>query len=173
MALSNATQFFLKQQLVPGLINGAINGAIAWSLHRGASAIGLWERGAYATDLLATGFLLPAISWFILRPLLRHQHASAKAPPLDGVATPLLSRWMRPSLWGGALIIGLLGAGLLGGGAVLLMQALGAPDFSAQGYAWFKGAYAALLTAALQPVMVFAALASVKPACARTLPSAC
>lgn len=158
MQFSIPTTFFLKQQLIPGLINGLINGWIAWAMNKGASAIGLWERGAYAVDLIATGFLMPALTWFILRPLLRHQRASGKAPALDGVTLPLFARRMSPSLWGGALIIGLLGAGLLGGSTLLIMQALGAPEFSGQSYAVFKGVYAALLTATLQPTMVFAAL---------------
>ncbi|WP_050460994.1 hypothetical protein [Herbaspirillum autotrophicum] len=66
MDASTRGKFFLTQQLLPGLINGAI----AWAIHAGDSVIGLWDRGAYANDLLATGFLLPAITWFILRPLL-------------------------------------------------------------------------------------------------------
>ncbi len=151
-------RFFMTQQLLPGLINGLLNGGIAWAAHRGESAIGLWDRGAYASDLLATGLLLPGISWFILRPLLRRQAQVGKAPVLDGLAAPWLARWMSPSLWGGGLAIGLMGFALLGGGSVLAMQALGAPEFDGNGYAWFKGAYGALVTVILQPVMVFAAL---------------
>lgn len=158
MAASVRSRFIVAQQLTTGLINGLINGGIAWALHRGDTAIGLWDRGAYAHDLLATGFLLPTITWLILRPLLRRQARAGKAPRLDGLPTPWLARWMMPSLWGGALAIGLIGMGLLGGSAVLAMQLVGAPEFSGDGYAVFKGAYGALLAAALQPAMVFAAL---------------
>lgn len=157
MDASTRGKFFLTQQLLPGLINGVINGAIAWAIHAGERDIGLWDRGAYAHDLLATGFLLPAITWFILRPMLHRQAALGNAFPLDGMAPPRLDRWMPPSLWGGAWMIGLAGL-LLGGVAVLVMQMLGAPVFSGHVYAMFKGAYGALITIALQPVMVFAAL---------------
>ncbi|WP_305807210.1 hypothetical protein, partial [Stenotrophomonas sp. YIM B06876] len=60
---------------------------------------------------------------------------------------------------GGGLGIGLIGLALLGGGSVLALQAMGAPEFSGNGYAVFKGVYGALVTVVLQPVMVFAALA--------------
>lgn len=159
MQLSAQQKFFMTQQLLPGLINGLLNGGIAWAQHSDATALGLWDRGAYATDLLATGFLLPALSWFILRPLLRRQAAAGKAPLLEGLATPQLARWMSPSLWGGSLSIGLMGMGLLGGGMVLALHLLGSPSFVGVDYALFKGAYGALLTIVLQPVMVFAALA--------------
>jgi len=43
MDASTRGKFFLTQQLLPGLINGAI----AWAIHAGDSVIGLWDRGAY------------------------------------------------------------------------------------------------------------------------------
>ena len=107
MQTSTRQKFIMTQQLLPGLINGLLNGGIAWAQHRETAALGLWDQGAYATDLLATGFLLPALSWLIVRPLLRHQAANGKAPELSGLARPWLTRWMRPSLWGGTAAIGL------------------------------------------------------------------
>jgi hypothetical protein len=159
MQTSTRQQFIITQQMLPGLINGLLNGGIAWAQHRDAATLGLWDQGAYATDLLATGFLLPAISWLIVRPLLRRQATTGKAPVLSGLSRPWLLRWMRPSLWGGTAAIGLMGLGLLGGGMVLALQLLGSPAFAGTDYAVFKGAYGALLTLVLQPVMVFAALA--------------
>lgn len=159
MPTSTRQKFIITQQVLPGLINGLLNGGIAWAQHRDAATLGLWDQGAYATDLLATGFLLPAISWLIVRSLLRHQATSGKAPVLSGLSKPWLLRWMRPSLWGGTAAIGLMGMVLVGGGAVLALQLLGSPGFVGTDYALFKGAYGALLTLVLQPVMVFAALA--------------
>ncbi len=159
MPTSTRQKFIITQQVLPGLINGLLNGGIAWAQHRDAAALGLWDQGAYATDLLATGFLLPALSWLIVRPLLRHQATTGKAPVLSGLSRPWLLRWMRPSLWGGTAAIGLMGLGLVGGGVVLALQLLGGPGFAGADYALFKGAYGTLLTLALQPVMVFAALA--------------
>jgi hypothetical protein len=158
MPSNSQRNFFLTQQLVPAIINGMINGGIAWGMHHSANSIGLWEHGAYAQDLLATGLLLPSITWFIVRPLLRSQATKGKAPDLQDVPTPWLDRWMPGSLWGGALRIGLIGMVLVGGAGVLAMTLAGAPDFSGPVYAVVKGIYAGLLTMALQPVMVFAAL---------------
>lgn len=159
MPSSSRMNFLIGQQLVPGLINGLINGAIAWAMHRHTLELGLWDRGAYAVDLLATGFLLPAISWLIIRPMLRRQSAAGKAPALTGVQQPWLLRWMRSTLWGGTVAIGLMGM-LLGGGVVMALQLAGSPDFAGADYALFKTAFGALVTGVLQPVMVFSALAS-------------
>ena len=164
MQIPIQSRFFVTQQVMPGLTNGLINGGIAWGLHRGDTSLGLWSQGGYASDLLATGFFLPAITWLILQPLLRRQARAGKAPVLAGLPTPWLARWMMPSLWAGGLTAGLLGMGLLGGGAVLAMQGLGAPEFSGNGYAVFKGAYGALVAVILQPAMVFAILSDRSPA---------
>lgn len=156
---SSATRhFFVSQQLIPGLINALINGIIARSMHSPDTRLGLWDQGAYAHDLLATGFLLPAITWWILRPLLRSQETKGKAPDLHGVRIPWLSRWMPNTVWGGALAIGLMGMLLVGGGSALALQLLGAPYFGGTDYAWVKGGFALLLSLCLQPTMVFAAL---------------
>lgn len=154
----NPLRFFLGQQLLPGLINAAINGYIAWAQHGQAMKVGLWDGGAYAVDLLATGFLLPAISWLILRPLLLRQQSQGKAPCLEGQRVPRLLPWMPSSLWRGSLVIGLLGMSLVGGSCLLVALALGQPGFAGPDYAMLKAAYAGLLTLALQPLMVFAAL---------------
>lgn len=153
-----ALHFMVSQQVVPALINAGLNGWIAWAMHREATALGLWGDNGYAFDLLATGFLLPAITWWILRPLLQKQQASGKAPVLEGVRRPALLGWMRPSFWGGSVAVGVMGMVLVGGLTVLLMQLLGAPVFDGPDYAVFKGVFAAVLVVVLQPVMVFAAL---------------
>ena len=157
-------KFFVTQQLLPGVTNGLINGGIAWGVHRGDSLLGLWEQGGYAGDLLATGFFIPSLTWFILQPLLRRQANAGRAPVLAGLPTPWLARWMTSSFWAGGLSAGLIGMGLLGGGVVLALQGLGAPEFSGNGYAVFKGMYGALVAAILQPAMVFAILSVRSPA---------
>lgn len=151
-------QFFVSQQLTPGLINGLINGAIAWAMHRHTPVLSLWGEEGYATDLIATGFLLPAITWFILKPLLARQVAQAKAPQLDGLPTPKLLPFMRTGTGSGAMAIGLMGMTLVGCAFVLLLHVLGQPDILGSDYALFKGLFALLLTVALQPTMVFAAV---------------
>jgi hypothetical protein len=159
MQASTQCKFLMTQQLLPGLINGLLNGGIAWAQHHKTAALGLWAHGMYATDLLATGFLLPSLTWLILRPLLRRQARAGKAPVLAGLPMPRLVGWMTSSTWGGSLVIGLMGMGLVAGGTLLALQLLGSPSFVGTDYALFKGAFGALLTFVLQPVMVFSALA--------------
>lgn len=155
-------QFFISQQLTPGLINGLINGLIAWSMHRHTAALGLWTQGAYATDLIATGFLLPAISWLILRPLIGRQFKQGTAPQLETLPPPKLMKFMPTGLWTGTLVIGLMGMILVGGVSVVLLQLLGSPDIVGSDYAWFKGLFGMLLTLVLQPTMVFTAMKHAK-----------
>ena len=155
-------QFFISQQLTPGLINGLINGLIAWSMHRHTAALGLWTQGAYATDLIATGFLLPAISWLILRPLIGRQFKQGTAPQLETLPPPKLMKFMPTGFWTGTLVIGLMGMILVGGVSVVLLQLLGSPDIVGSDYSWFKGLFGMLLTLVLQPTMVFAAMKHAK-----------
>ena len=155
-------QFFMSQQLTPGLINALINGLIAWSMHRNTAVLGLWTEGGYATDLIATGLLLPAISWLILKSLLGRQVRQGKAPQLDALPPPKLLPFMPNGLWRGAFVIGLMGMILVGLSSVLLLQVLGSPEIVGGDYALFKGLFALLLTVVLQPTMVFAAVKHAK-----------
>lgn len=157
IGLNIRSHFIITQQIVPGLINGLINGGIAWAIYHTSALVGLWDHGAYGTDLLATGFLMPAITWPILRSILSRQVAKGKAPIIDGMPTPWLARFMPNTLWGGVVVIGLIGMLIFGGAIVAVMQVL-APSFDGNSYAVLKGLYAMALTIALQPVMVFAVL---------------
>ena len=164
MALSARAHFALTQQIVPGTINALLNAAFAWWLHGTKDALHLWADPAYAGDLIATGFLLPSITWLILRPLLQSQARKGKAPALAGIPTPWLARWIPDRLWAGAVVIGLLGIVLVGGGTIVVLQLFGAPSFSGAGYTAFKGLYGGLFSFVLQPAMVFAALVPLLPA---------
>lgn len=153
----------LSQQLVPAVINGSINGAIAWAMHRDTAALALWGGSGYAGDWLATGALLPGLTWWILHPLLRHQAATGKAPSTAGVPRPWLSPRLPAGFWGGSVAIGAAGLAL-GVAACALAQVVGAPQIPGPAYAWAKGLYAGALTWLLQPVMLFAILAAAPPA---------
>ena len=157
MAASPRLHFVLSQQLIPALINALINGWIAWAMHSDEAAVPLWGHGGYATDLIATGVLLPGITWLILWPLLRRQAATGKAPTTDGVPSPWLSRLFPGTLWGGAAMAGALG-GAVGVLAVAVLHVGGAPAMPGRGYALFKGLYGGLLPVLLQPSMVWAIL---------------
>lgn len=147
------TRSLLSLRVWPAAINASINGALAWIAHGQVPSIGLWTEGAYGIYLLVTGFLLPSISWMIVRPLTRRQANGGKFRDLTPSPVPRLGRVMPTSLLGGALVIGATGT-LLGAVAVLALQAFGEPSFSGPAYVGFKSAYSAMLSALLQPTLV-------------------
>lgn len=157
MAASPHRQFVVSQQVAPAIINALINGGIAWAMHRGKDAVALWGPGGYWTDLLATGILLPGLTWMILHPLTRWQARQGKAPSTAGVPAPRLEQWLPCGLWGGAVVMGLLG-GAIGLLAVGVMHVLGAPSMTGGTYTVFKGLYGGMFPVLLQPAMVFAIL---------------
>lgn len=160
MAASPRRPFMVSQQLAPAIINALINGGIAWAMHRGKDAVALWGPGGYWTDLMATGILLPGLTWMILHPLTRWQARQGKAPATAGVPTPPLAGWIPAGFWGGSAITGALG-GAIGALAIGVMHALGAPSMSGGTYAVFKGLYGGMFPVLLQPAMVFAILRGV------------
>lgn len=166
MPASTRRQFVVSQQVVPFVINAVLNGWIAWAMHRGEDAVPLWGTHGYAGDLVATGILLPGITWLILRPLLLKQAAVGKAPARDGVPEPWLSRHLPGTHWRGAAVIGLAGGaiGLLASG---LAHALGLLSMPPAAYALCKGLYGGMLSVLLQPAMVFAILRPVQLTAAR------
>lgn len=167
MTSSSRSHVIVSQQLVPGLINALINGWIAWKMHQDAAAVHLWGEHGYATDLVATGVLLPGITWLILWPLLFKQAAAGKAPATDGLPRPWASGLLPGALWRGAVAAGILG-GLIGLLVVGVMHWLGAPSMPGTTYAVFKGLYGGLLPVLLQPSMVWAILARARLAPALT-----
>lgn len=166
MSAAARAQFVVSQQLIPGVINALINGGIAWGMHHNAAAVRLWGHGGYATDLVATGVLLPGITWLILWPLLRRQQAAGRAPATAGITQPMFSRLLPGTRWRGALVTGLLG-GAIGLLAVAVMHAAGAPQMTGGTYAVFKGLYGGMLPLLLQPSMVWAILQRDRPDPAR------
>jgi hypothetical protein len=160
LAYTTSQQFAVSQQVVPATINALINGGIAWAMHRGRDAVALWGEAGYWTDLVATGVLLPGLTWMIIHPLVRRQHHQGRAPsPPRACPAPMPAnagclRWLLEpvqtmcALLGGA--IGLLATGALHG--------LGAPSMSGGAYAVFKGLYGGMFPVLLQPAMVFAIL---------------
>jgi hypothetical protein len=154
---ANRRHFVVSQQLTPAIINALINGGIAWAMHRGKSAVALWGPGGYWTDLVATGVLLPGLTWMILHPLTRWQARQGKAPATAGVPTPRLAGWLPTSFWSGSAVTGLVG-GAVGLVTTGVMHALGAPSMSGEAYAVFKGLYGGMFPVLLQPAMVFSIL---------------
>ena len=155
LATTPRQQFAVSQQVVPAIINALINGGIAWAMHRGKDAVALWGEAGYWTDLVATGVLLPGLTWMILHPLLRWQQRQGKAPATAGVPAPRLQRGLPAGFWSGAAVCALLG-GAIGLLATGVLHGLGAPSMSGGAYAVFTGLYGGMFPVLLQPAMVFA-----------------
>ena len=163
----SAARDLFSLRLLPAAINGLINGTLAWMVHGTTASIGLWTEGAYGIDLLVTGFLLPSISWLIVRQLLRKQAAEGKRHDVATLPSPWLRHIMPTALLGGALVIGAAGT-VLGAVAVLALQTLGGPSFSGSAYVAFKYAYSALLAGLLHPTLMYAAVQSLARPSVRT-----
>lgn len=166
MTLSTRAHFAVSQQLVPAAINAGLNGWIAWAMHGDKPALPLWGHGGYASDLIATGVLLPGITWLILRPLLLKQAAAGKAPALQGVPPPWASRLLPNTLWRGATTIGVIG-GLIGLLVAVALHVVGAPAVPGSVYGIYKGLYGGLLPVLLQPSMTYAILRRTAPVAVR------
>jgi len=162
MTASTRSRFIVSQQLIPFVINAVLNGWIAWAMHHDNPAVPLLGNDGYASDLVATGVLLPGITWLILRPLLLKQAATGKGPATDGVPQPWGSRLLPSTLWRGAAVIGLIG-GMIGLVVAGILLGLGAPAMPGETYAIFKGVYGGLFPVLLQPTMVFAILRQAGP----------
>ncbi len=142
---------------MPGAINGLMGSAIAWTAKSDAPSLGLWTEGAYAVDLMFTGFLLPSISWFIVRTAMRIRAVKGKYLEASELPSPWLKHVMPTSFWGGGLFIGSIGT-IAGCAIVFAMQTQGSPTLDLSTYMAFKFAYSALLAAMIQPTLVYAAL---------------
>jgi len=148
---------FIALRVTPGAINGLMGSAIAWTAKSDTSTLGLWTEGAYAVDLMFTGFLLPSISWFIVRTVMRIRAQKGKDLEASKLPSPWLRHVMPTSFWGGGLFIGSVGT-MVGCATVFVMQSLGSPTLDVSTYVAFKFAYSALLAAMIQPTLVHAAL---------------
>ena len=154
MSLHNS---FIALRVTPGAINGLMGSAIAWTAKNDASLLGLWTEGAYGVDLMFTGFLLPSISWFILRTVMRIRALMGKDLEASELPSPWLRHVMPTSFWGGGLFIGSVGT-IVGCATVFVLQSLGSPTLDVSTYVALKFAYSALLAAMIQPTLVHAAL---------------
>ena len=148
---------FIALRVTPGAINGLIGSAIAWTAKSDASTLGLWTEGAYAVDLMFTGFLLPSISWFILRTVMRIRVLKGKDLEASELPSPWLRHVMPTSFWGGGLFIGSVGT-IVGCATVFVLQSPGSPTLDVSTYVALKFAYSAILAAMIQPTLVHAAI---------------
>jgi ribosomal protein S18 acetylase RimI-like enzyme len=156
-------RFLWREHAAVGfVVNVAINAAIAWATFRGAAAIPRWGASSIAGDLLATSFLLPAITCLIVTPLVRGAARRGAAPALAGTLPGWLDAFRRP-LAARALLLGLACLPLAGGLAVVLLHALGVESLALAPFVGWKGVYAGVLAAGVQPAIAWLALSDIEP----------
>jgi hypothetical protein len=104
MPLSARHRRFLlfDQGVVPGVVNFLIVGGIAWAMFGSQSELPMFGTTSVASELLATGYLLPLITCLINGPIVRSQVKSGKLPPLGEEQMPRLSCYKHHSYVRGA-----------------------------------------------------------------------
>lgn len=160
MRLSAAHRRFLlvDQGAVPALFNLVLNGAIAWLLFRTASEIPLWGESSAGVDLLATGFLLPFLTCLIVSPLVLRQVRAGTLPALPANALPVAG-WSGRSPLVRGVALGAAGVALAATPTVFGLALLGPQPLEPWPFIGFKALWAALLAAAVTPLIGWWALA--------------
>lgn len=156
-----------KEAVVGGVCNALANGWIAWLLMRGGPDLVWGGSHSFATDILATAFLLPLIVALIVIPLQRRQLARGRLQPIDpaclGVLGGVVARFPR-GLFASALLFGLVGLASFAPLALLGIYAAGISAFSPQDFAVFKGVWAGLMAGVLVVGIVLVGLRGDAPA---------
>lgn len=152
----HAQGFLIKQSLLPGVVNGFLNGVLAIFAHPWETVIEMWGHDAYGIDLLLTAFLLPAITWLIVRKLVRKIEDVRVPMSVCVRGSSKLAARLSTGRIVGSISWGACGVLLFGLPTLVCLQLLGAPNLRGITYAIFKGVYAATISASLQPIMACA-----------------
>jgi len=148
----------VHQGIVPALFNLVLNGAIAWALFRKASEVPLWGESSVGVDLIATAAILPFATALIVSRIVAGQVRSGRLEPLAGEHLPAHGLSHRPAVVRGAWLA--LAALVFAAFPVVLALELGhARPFAVAAFVGFKAVWAALLAAAVSPLIGWWALA--------------
>ena len=141
------------------VVNFLINGAIAWALFHSMPYVPLWGQSSIAGDTFATAFLLPLLTCLIVTRIVHRQVVAGRVLPLPMVSAPrpmqflaLLSTLRR------GLALGLGGVALGALPTVLWFIWAGPPELQRESFLWFKAGFAAVLAAAVTPLIAWLAL---------------
>jgi hypothetical protein len=140
----------------PFIINLAINGAIAWLLFRNAAEVPFWGRSSIAGDTIATAFLLPAITCWIVTPIARGRVRAGRVAQLaDAFAWKRLPRhWCLRGIFIGILcLIAFAPLTLLG------LKVLGVSAMAPWHFVYFKASFAAIEAILITPLIALWAIA--------------
>lgn len=158
LAKSQLRYLGIAHGLMPVLINAVVCGVIGLVDYRNLPTLPVWGLPkSIALDLIATSFLLPAITCLIATPLTRRDLKRGIAHRIENPPTwieRLPTRlWVRAVLMGG---IGLLTVGLVC--ALILKHFVSVPELERSQFVMSKIAFACCLGILVTPVVAIKAL---------------
>jgi hypothetical protein len=161
MSPAQARFVFLEQGAGAAIGNFVLNGLIGWIAYRSLSVVPLWGSKGIAVDAMATSFLLPLITCFILHVVVNKQVRSGAIEALPAswrtrAGFALLPR--NVALRG--LSLGLFSALALTVPTVGVLIALPVASLSLRQFLLFKALHAMTLAVVTSPLAAIYALAS-------------
>lgn len=155
--------YLIKDTLVIALTNCAMNAAYTAYLWRGNPTVALYDALGVATDLALTPAVIALLSTLLGTAAARAKLADGRVDA-RGIDTPDLLRLLPKGIVLRSLFMALLAAAALAAPTWLLLYATGVQALPLAGAVGLKVLITAVMTAALIPVVVHAALADVRPA---------
>lgn len=167
MTISKENRHYLVVELGIGsaIIDFLINGAIAWLiLLKAGGTMPLWGETSIGGDTIATAFLLPYITFYIIAALVRRRVAAGKLVPITRTSSSgiigFLSSCSRHLV---ALIFGIAAILLVALPVVYGFNLMGLTEISRKSFFWYKAIFAALLGLVTAPAAGFLLLVSSAP----------
>lgn len=151
----------VEQALMPATINFAINAWFVWFLFKAHAYLPLLPDGgpSVLADVLATLFLLPAITCLIVAPLVssivrKKPELRTKMKRSDYIGLGFLPI----NLFGRAAVIGVVAMVVFTPVVLLGIVLGGGYPISLDAYIWYKGAYAAVVSAVIGPIIAWSTI---------------
>ena len=161
MSPAQARFVFLEQGAGAAIGNFVLNGLIGWGAYRSLSLVPLWGSKGIAADAIATSFILPLITCFILRAVVNKQVASRTIEALPASFRARAGFVLLPrnvALRG--LSLGLFSALFLTVPTLGVLVAAQVASLSLRQFLLFKALHAMTLAVVTSPVAAIYALAS-------------
>ena len=164
MSTAQARFVFLEQGVGAAMGNFVLNGLIGWGAYRSLSVVSLWGTKGIVVDAIATSFIHPQITCFILRLVVKKQVDSRaiEALPASWRTRPGFALLPRNVALRG-LALGLFSALAFTVPAVGVLIAVQVESLSLHQFLVFKALHAMTLAVVTSPVAAIYALASAPP----------
>ena len=163
MALLPEHRRFLivDQGVAATVVNVLLNGVIAWALFHSVAYVPVWGQSSIAGDTFATAFILPLLTCLIVTRIVHRQTAGGRVRPLAVLPKSGVVKFLASlSTLRRGVVLG-LGCVALGALPTLLWFVWAGPsELSQYSFLWFKASFAAVLAAAVTPLIGWLALVS-------------